>query len=48
MKHLLSATTVLFALFALLQLGSTQMRTAAPDLSGATQSSNARRRKLHD
>ena len=48
MKHLLSATTVLFALFALLQLGPTQMRTAAPDLSGATQSSNARRRKLND
>jgi hypothetical protein len=47
-KHLLSAAAVLFALFALLHLGSRQTRRAALDLSGATPSSNAQRRKLHD
>jgi len=46
MKHLLSATTVLFALFALLQLGSRQTRRATHDSSGATQSSSTQRRKL--
>jgi len=35
-KHLLSAATVLFALFALLHLGATQTRKATVDLSGAS------------
>jgi hypothetical protein len=48
MKHLLSALAVLFALFALLHLGSTQTRRAAGDLSGATQPSDTQRRELHD
>jgi hypothetical protein len=38
-KHLLSAATVLFALFALLHLGSAQTRGAALALSGGTGSS---------
>jgi Ceramidase len=46
-KHLLSAAAVLFALFALLHLGSTQTRRTTLDLSGASHSSNTRR-KLHD
>jgi hypothetical protein len=48
MKHLLSAAAILFALFALLHLGSRQTRSAVLDLSGATHSSNTQRRKLHD
>ena len=48
MKHLLSAAAVLFALFALLHLGSTQTRRAALDSSGATHSSSTQRRKLRD
>ena len=47
-KHLLSAVAVLFALFALLHLGSTQTRGAALDLSGATHFPNTQRRKRHD
>jgi hypothetical protein len=47
-KHLLSALAVLFALFALLHLGSTPTRRAALDLSCATPPSNTQRRKLHD
>jgi hypothetical protein len=46
-KHLLSAAAVLCALFALLHLGSTTTRSAAPDSSGAPRSSNTQRRKLH-
>jgi hypothetical protein len=38
MKHLLSAAAVLFALFALLHLGSTQTRRTALDSSDATHS----------
>jgi Na+/melibiose symporter-like transporter len=48
MKHLLSAAAVLFALFALLRLGSTPTRRAALDSSGAPPSSSTQRRKLHD
>jgi hypothetical protein len=47
-KHLLSAAAVLFALFALLHLGSTPTRKAAFGLSGATPSPTTQRRKLHD
>ena len=44
-KHLLSALAVLFALLALLHLGSAQRRSAARDSSGATDSSNERSRE---
>jgi hypothetical protein len=47
-KHLLSAVAVLFALFALLHLGSTQTRRPALDSSSATHSSKTQRRNLHD
>jgi hypothetical protein len=47
-KHLLSATAVLFALFALLRLGSAPTRRSTLGLSGATHSSNTQRCKLHD
>jgi len=48
LKHLLSAAAVLFALFALLHLGSTVTRRTARDSSGAPHSSNTLRRKQHD
>jgi hypothetical protein len=47
MKHLLSAATVLCALFALLHLSSPAMRRTAPDDAGATRSPNTGRRRLH-
>jgi hypothetical protein len=48
MKHLLSAAAILFALFALLHLPSTQARGAALELSGAAHPPDNQRRELHD